>query len=107
MNVIGDIWNFIYNILTITGGWIDTQVLPLVPDWLGFILYALVRIGVILGFIIVTVLIYIYLERRVVAKFQVRLGPNRVGPFGIFQGIADVLKLLTKEVIRPGEGDRL
>jgi NADH-quinone oxidoreductase subunit H len=104
--LIGDIWSFIYYLPSEVGRFVDSQVLPLLPDWLGYVLYALVRMGVILGFVIVTVLVYIYLERRVVARFQVRLGPNRVGPFGLLQGFADVLKLLTKEIITPARGDR-
>lgn len=48
----------------------------------------------------------IWLERRVLALFQDRLGPNRVGPFGLFQPIADVLKLLTKEDWTPPFADK-
>lgn len=48
-----------------------------------------------------------YAERRVAALFQQRVGPNRVGPFGLFQPLADVLKLLIKEDITPASADRL
>lgn len=47
-----------------------------------------------------------YAERRVAALFQQRVGPNRVGPFGLLQPLADVLKLLIKEDITPGSANR-
>ena len=48
-----------------------------------------------------------WVERRVLAKFQIRQGPNRTGPFGLFQPIADAVKLMQKEVVIPRAADRL
>ena len=62
----------------------------------------------VLAFLIglANIIIYIYMERKVIADTQVRLGPMRVGPHGILQPFADVLKLLNKEDIIPVEADR-
>ncbi len=54
-----------------------------------------------------TAIILIWAERKLVARIQDRLGPNRVGPYGLLQTIADALKLLTKEVLIPAGADRI
>lgn len=56
--------------------------------------------------VILTVAFTTYFERKVIGYMQGRLGPNRVGPLGLGQPFADVLKLLIKEVIVPGKSDR-
>jgi NADH-quinone oxidoreductase subunit H len=57
---------------------------------------------VIFAFVLVIVPIILWLERKVLGRFQSRLGPNRVGPYGLLQPAADVLKLLSKERATPG-----
>ncbi|MCC6454429.1 MAG: NADH-quinone oxidoreductase subunit H [Caldilineaceae bacterium] len=53
----------------------------------------------------VLALILIHITRKVISRLQDRLGPNRLGPWGIFQSAADAVKLLSKEDIRPAEAD--
>lgn len=60
----------------------------------------------ILAFILGVVTYTIYFERKVIGWMQWRIGPNRVGPLGLFQTIADVMKLLIKEDIIPAKADR-
>jgi NADH-quinone oxidoreductase subunit H len=61
---------------------------------------------VIFVFLVVMTLFAIYAERRVVARMQHRIGPNRVGPFGLLQSLADGIKLALKEDIIPKAADR-
>ncbi|MHB8574175.1 MAG: NADH-quinone oxidoreductase subunit NuoH [Dehalococcoidia bacterium] len=67
---------------------------------------AIVRITLITGLMTFNTLALTYLERKVIAKFQQRIGPTRTGPAGILQPVADALKLLTKEDLRPRLADR-
>jgi len=55
---------------------------------------------------LVTVIFLIWIERKVAARVQDRLGPNRVGPVGLLQTVADALKMLTKEDITPTGADK-
>jgi NADH-quinone oxidoreductase subunit H len=67
---------------------------------------AIVRVGLITLWMTLMVLALTYIERKVIARIQQRLGPTRTGPAGLFQPIADALKLLTKEDLRPRLADR-
>ena len=62
----------------------------------------------VLFFIVLTLAAYLVLaERRILAWMQDRIGPNRVGPLGLLQPLADVIKMLTKEDLIPSAADRL
>lgn len=74
--------------------------------WFTGLIVLLIKAGLILVGLLLAASYLVWLERRFLARMQVRLGPNRVGPFGLLQPIADAVKLLTKEDIVPGEADR-
>jgi NADH-quinone oxidoreductase subunit H len=66
---------------------------------------AAARLGLIVGLMTVVVMGLIYIERKVIARFQQRLGPTRTGPAGLLQSVADALKLVAKEDVRPKSAD--
>jgi NADH-quinone oxidoreductase subunit H len=67
---------------------------------------AVARMGIVAVVVPVTVIILTWLERKVIGRMQMRLGPMHVGPYGILQGLADTIKLLSKEDVRPHSADR-
>lgn len=94
--------------------------LKVAADWLMSILTgwgmpevaAQVLIGFLGVFLLISILMVldiflVWVERKVVSRFQDRIGPNRVGPFGLIQPFADIIKLLIKEDITPGGADKV
>jgi len=82
------------------------QTLP--PDWPGgFWWHWLVFAVIIIAFVLTLVMGFIWLERRGMARMQARLGPNRAGPLGLLQPVADAIKVLLKEDIVPANADKL
>ncbi len=71
-----------------------------------FVLIALVKIVLVLLVILTTVANLVYAERKISAAIQNRIGPNRVGPWGLLQAPADVLKLFIKEDIVPASANK-
>lgn len=86
--------------------WIDEALSGVMPAW-GVVLTECILIGLclLLGYALIA-LALIYIERKVCAFFQCRLGPNRVGPYGTVQSIADMIKMLIKELITIDRVDR-
>jgi NADH-quinone oxidoreductase subunit H len=92
----------------------------LIADWLegllvgwglpaGVVTFILALLGVvaIASFVLIIDIALVWVERKVVARFQDRIGPNRLGPYGLIQPVADVIKLLIKEDITPAGADRI
>ncbi|MEK7692674.1 MAG: NADH-quinone oxidoreductase subunit H, partial [Chloroflexota bacterium] len=73
------------------------------PGWLASVI-GLVAITLLMT---VAVAYATWYERKIVARMQLRLGPTRTGPFGLLQPIADMVKLLVKEDLRPATADRV
>ena len=73
---------------------------------IGFLILSLGKIVVVFGCLMLTVAYMTWVERKVISDFQVRLGPTRVGPFGLLQPIADGIKLFFKEDLIPSQVDR-
>ena len=70
------------------------------------LLIVLVKVLVVFGALMVSVMLMIWFERKVISDMQSRIGPNRAGPFGIAQTLADGIKLFFKEDLIPDKADR-
>ena len=77
------------------------------PDSLIQISSALINIAALLGVFLTLFALVSVLERKILARMQNRYGPNRVGPFGLFQPIADGIKMLIKEDVVPARADKI
>ena len=85
-------------------------VVGLVPgglEWLAFLVAGGILAFAVINAVVMSGAIYTWFERRALGRFQSRLGPNRWGPFGLFQPFADVLKLLSKEDVVPEPADKV
>jgi NADH-quinone oxidoreductase subunit H len=75
--------------------------------WLVNFILMVVGIVVLASFLLFLDIFLVWVERKVVARFQDRVGPNRLGPYGLIQPLADIIKLLIKEDITPEGADRV
>jgi NADH-quinone oxidoreductase subunit H len=77
------------------------------PDWVTTIVSILLNISALLGVFLTIFALISVLERKILGRMQNRYGPNRVGPFGLFQPIADGIKMLIKEDVVPARADKV
>ena len=75
-------------------------------DWMPEALQVLIKIVAIVAPLMLAVAYTTYAERKVISYMQVRIGPNRVGPRGWLQPIADAVKLMFKEIVIPTNANR-
>jgi NADH-quinone oxidoreductase subunit H len=95
------------------GAWYDFDPFHDLYSWLAdntssevvYVVIAVIGATGILSFVGLGALVNVWLERRIIGRIQVRRGPNRVGPFGLFQPVADAIKLIQKEVLQPRASD--
>lgn len=101
MGFLGDPIKFI-------GDWLQSLIAPLnlPPVWVTF-LSTLTSVIAVASFGLLIVIFLIWVERKVAARFQDRLGPNRAGKYGLLQTFADMIKLVTKEDITPATADKV
>src|SRR5436305_1306096 len=77
------------------------------PEWIQAVVSSLINISAVLVVFMALFALISVLERKILGRIQNRYGPNRVGPFGLFQPIADGIKLLIKEDIVPTRADKV
>jgi len=88
-------------------GWLLSPLAGRAPDWVIQITSSLINIAAVLGVFLTLFALISVLERKILGRMQNRYGPNRVGPFGLLQPVADGIKMLIKEDIVPARADKV
>ena len=76
-------------------------------NWFAGLILLVIKLGVVLGVMLFFAAYLVWVERKLLARLQIRYGPNRAGKFGLLQPIADTIKMITKEDIIPEAADRV
>jgi len=87
--------------------WASSQLANFLPEWAVTFLMMFATVLVLVVFGLGSIIWINVFERKIIGRFQDRYGPNRFGPWGLLQCVADMIKLLTKEDITPTKADRL
>jgi len=102
------VWDYIVDLISeVRADWLDWLGEIDLPSSVIVFLDSILGILLILLMVFPIVLIFMWVERRFLARFQLRPGPNRCGPLGLLQPIADAIKIMLKEFIAPAQGDKL
>ncbi len=80
---------------------------PLLDEPAATLIVYIVLAGIIAVVAPSMLIVLTWLERKIIARIQDRIGPNRAGPFGLLQAVADMIKMFTKEDITPAKADRI
>jgi NADH-quinone oxidoreductase subunit H len=100
--------NFLKDPINFIAGWMRGLLTGWsLSDGLTTVIIYIIGITVLIIFAMVLDIMLVWVERKVVARFQDRLGPNRIGSFGLIQPFADIIKLIIKEDITPAGADKL
>ncbi len=99
MHFISDLW---LNIAKAWTAWLG----GLLPGWAVIVIDDVIWGGMLAMLSVIATLSLTWMERKVIGRIQNRIGPNRVGPWGIFQAIADAVKMMVKEDIIPDGADK-
>lgn len=97
---------FVDQIFVVAKHWL-LSLLAGAPEWVIQIASSLLNIAVVLGVFLTLFALISVMERKILARIQNRYGPNRVGPFGLLQPVADGIKMLIKEDIVPLRADKV
>jgi NADH-quinone oxidoreductase subunit H len=96
---------FVRDLFVNIGAWFSNLLVGFLPGWAVTLIMGLIGVVILVIIGLCSVLFLTLGERKVVGRIQDRIGPNRWGPFGIFQPVADGIKMLTKEDIVPSGAD--
>jgi NADH-quinone oxidoreductase subunit H len=107
MESIQGILEFVDQIFVNMSFWLSSQLANFLPEWAVTFVMMFATVLVLIFFGLGSIIWINVFERKVIGRFQDRYGPNRFGPWGLLQCVADMIKLLTKEDITPTKADRL